>query len=303
MISIFGYYEYFYEVAQSGSMSAAASRLHITQPALSRSISNLEAELKCSLFKRNTKGVTLTHQGMILFETVKQSRSLLDEARVRIEGTIERETFLAATIGSGNDLATFVLLPWLKSFKREFSNIAITIHDARSMEIIQAISDETVDLGLLHIRVENSSLEFYNMFDMDYCLIGGSDYRHTTAAGELALSQLSRYPIITLLCNSVKRQNIDSFLNRHGIFIEPAYEVSNSALLMQMVEANMGLAIIPRLFAKNKLDSGSLIEIKTDIPLPSDTAWMVWKKNRPMSAAVTSLMNHLRTVSAMMRKN
>ena len=110
----------FFGVASCGSITNAAQQLHVSQPAVSKAMANLESQLQCKLFVRSTKGVTLTEQGQILFETVKQSYFLLNTAKAKIL-ELSKESQPQVGIGAGNDITTFVVLPWLNSFKKKAS--------------------------------------------------------------------------------------------------------------------------------------------------------------------------------------
>ena len=72
-------YHIFYTVARTGSISHSSRELYISQPAISKAIQKLEQNLDTILFKRSSRGVTLTPDGELLFEKVKEALSLLDE--------------------------------------------------------------------------------------------------------------------------------------------------------------------------------------------------------------------------------
>ena len=80
MIENLNYYRIFFAVAEAGSVSKAAERLFISQPAVSKSVSLLEKELKCRLFDRSRKGVNLTNEGRTLYEHLKTAFKSISEA-------------------------------------------------------------------------------------------------------------------------------------------------------------------------------------------------------------------------------
>ena len=105
-------YYIFYAVARHGNISRAAEELFISQPAISKGIHKLEGTLGTRLFKRNSRGVTLTEDGELLFQYVEEAFASLDTA----EKLLERRQQLGIShlrVGASTTLCKYVLLPFL----------------------------------------------------------------------------------------------------------------------------------------------------------------------------------------------
>ena len=119
-------YRVFYAVAKTGNISHAAKELFISQPAISKSISKLEENLGVTLFKRSSRGVTLTIEGQVLFNHVSLAFNTLDRGENELR-RIKNFNIGQIRFGASNILCKNILLPYLKDFVRECPHIRILI--------------------------------------------------------------------------------------------------------------------------------------------------------------------------------
>ena len=289
----FAYFEYFFEVASYGSITGAGLQLHVTQPALSKAIANLEEQYHCRLLNRTPKGVTLTEQGEVLFKCIKQSYLLLSTAKSKIH-ELNDCRMPEVSIGAGNDITSYFVLSWLRTFKKKYPNTVIKISEARSLDIIKAVKQGEVDIGLQHTRVHESSLEFFKLLESDYCVVVGDAFRFLSGPSAVSLKKLVDFPFILFPSQSVKRKHLDAFFRLHNISIKPRYEAGNASLLIQMAQSNMGVAIIPRHFVADKLRTRLLHEVELKEEMPRDQVWLTWKENNELTSSATNLLRHFR---------
>ena len=109
------YYRVFYETARFQSFSASAEHLYISQSAISQSIRQLEKDLGVQLFVRTRKGVSLTHEGQILFSKVESAINAIEQG----ESQLEKLRHLEAgeiTIAAGDTITSYFLLDYLEKF-------------------------------------------------------------------------------------------------------------------------------------------------------------------------------------------
>ena len=117
-------YYIFHTVAEKGNISQAAKELFISQPAISKSISRLERSMNTTLFKRSSRGVTLTPEGKILYEYVEQAFLTIKTG----EDTLARRQSLGISqlrIGVSSTLCKYVLLPYLQRFIKAYPHVRI----------------------------------------------------------------------------------------------------------------------------------------------------------------------------------
>ena len=119
-------YRIFYAVARAGNISRAAKELFISQPAISKSISKLEESLGMALFIRNSRGVSLTAEGQVLFQHVEAAFEALERGENELK-QIQNLHIGQLKIGVSNTLCKYILLPYLKGFIAQYPHVRILI--------------------------------------------------------------------------------------------------------------------------------------------------------------------------------
>ena len=144
-------YRVFKEVAEVGNITAAAQALYISQSAVSQSIKQLENDLQTRLFSRNSRGVTLTAEGKMLYEYVRSAMGLLETGEEKLSQTRELQMG-QLVIGASDTVTSQFLLPYLDGFHREHPAIHIQIISGRSHKVLGLLRSGKVDiLSLIHI--------------------------------------------------------------------------------------------------------------------------------------------------------
>lgn len=162
---------YFLTVAKEQSFTKAAEQLHITQPTLSRQLTNFEDELGVNLFDRKGKHITLTDEGVLLkrraLEMINLEERTLEELRVSdevVNGTI--------TIGCGEFSAIETLAKICKVFKERYSLVQIAIHTATADTIYEMMRKGLVDIGLFMEPVDTEGLDYRRIIKSDIWVVG-----------------------------------------------------------------------------------------------------------------------------------
>ena len=148
MISNLNNYVIFYTVAKAGNISKAANQLYISQPAISKSISKLEAELGTALFARSSKGVTLTEEGQVLYEYVERAFDSLNMGEENLKNYKELGIGHLRIVFS-TSLCKLILLDYLKDFIKENPNIKFIIDCHSTLNTIKLLKNDDIDIGLI----------------------------------------------------------------------------------------------------------------------------------------------------------
>ena len=141
-------YRIFYTVASLGNISKAADKLFISQPAISKSISNLEKGLGVILFSRTSKGVSLTEEGEILYQHIGNAFDSINQAEDEIK-KIHDLGIGQLKIGVSTSLCKHILLDYLKDFIDENPHIKVTIRCHSTRNTLNLLADGKIDLGLI----------------------------------------------------------------------------------------------------------------------------------------------------------
>ena len=284
-------YRVFYTVAKSGSLTKAAEELYISQPAVSRSIKQLETQLGVSLFTRTHRGMTLSAQGgKVIFNEVERALSLLNEAENRIEEMKNSATGVIR-IGASDTIFEYFLADRIVEFHNRFPTVKFELTADFTPDTIEKLKADKCDVAFVNLPISpDPDLKLYgNCMRLNDVFVVGEKYKEL-AEKTVSLTELKEYPLILMDQNTVARRSIEGFLSSLGVDLQPSIEVGSWDLMKRLVLRGMGIGIIPREYATSQLENGSLFEIKTDPMLPVRSVGMLLPKNAPISYALHSFI-------------
>ena len=284
-------YRVFYTVAKSGSLTKAAEELYISQPAVSRSIKQLETQLGVSLFTRTHRGMALSAQGgKVIFNEVERALSLLNEAENRIEEMKNSATGVIR-IGASDTIFEYFLADKIVEFHERFPAVKFELTADFTPDTIEKLKADKCDVAFVNLPISpDPDLKLYgNCMRLNDVFIVGEKYKELVGK-TVSLSELKKYPLILMDENTVSRQSLDGFLSSLGVDFKPSIEVGSWDLMKRLVSRGMGVGVIPREYAASQLQSGALFEMKTDLALPVRSVGMLLPKNAPVSYALHSFI-------------
>ena len=284
-------YRVFYTVAKSGSLTKAAEELYISQPAVSRSIKQLETQLGVSLFTRTHRGMTLSAQGgKVIFNEVERALSLLNEAENRIEEMKNSATGVIR-IGASDTIFEYFLADKIVEFHERFPAVKFELTADFTPDTIEKLKADKCDVAFVNLPISpDPDLKLYgNCMRLNDVFVVGEKYKEL-AENPVSLTDLKNYPLILMDQNTVARRSLSNFLSSLGVDLQPSIEVGSWDLMKRLVLRGMGVGVIPREYAASQLQNGSLFEIKTDPTLPVRSVGMLLPKNAPISYALHSFI-------------
>ena len=148
MISNLEYYKVFYHVAECKSLTLAAVRLSISQPAVSQSVRQLEREVGAKLFVRTSKGVKLTPEGELLFSYVSKGYVQMETGEKKLAQMMNLELG-ELHIGASDMTLRFYLLPYLEQFHEKYPNIRVVVSNAPTPETLCYLQEGKIDFGVV----------------------------------------------------------------------------------------------------------------------------------------------------------
>ncbi|WP_309120661.1 LysR family transcriptional regulator [Paenibacillus sp.] len=285
------WYRVFSEAAKTGSLTGAAERLHITQPAVSHTLKQLETALGAALFFRTAKGVRLTAEGEALFGCVQQALGMV-EAGERTVADMRQLTRGEVHIGASDTLCKHFLLPYLEKFHRDYPEIRIHVTNRTTPETIALLKEGAIDFGIVNLPAADPKVDFRGSASIRDILVGRPD-DDAVAQAPLALEQLASYPLLMLEPGGSTRRFLDDFALRRGIRLRPEFELGSIDLLAQFASSGLGLAFVPRQYVEAELRDGRLVEIALDPPLPERRVGIATLRGVPLSTAAKRLLELL----------
>jgi DNA-binding transcriptional LysR family regulator len=277
----------FHAAAETGSLTAAAERLMISQSAVSRQISTLEEDLGVSLFQRHARGLRLTEQGRILQHTTDgmTERVLLAEALLRDS---RDKPFGGLRITAPVAFGSIWLTPRLIHFRENYPDIILhLLVTDRSFDLTKLEADCALRLG----QPSQQNLIQRKLFTFDQSLYASRSY--ITKYGSPAnLDELDDHPIILYGATGVM-SNVD-WLERLGRdnarAREPAMTIDNIYALMKAVQSGVGIAGLPDYVAA---DNPELVRILPDITGPSFDLYFAYSEELRRSKRVQAFSDFL----------
>ena len=251
------------------SFSRAAKELGVSQSAISQSIKQLEGELKMPLFVRTTKSVAFTPEGKELFDTVAKAFSI------------------AAT----DTLCRHFLLPYFHKWQLQENQIGLHIINRPSPDCVEMVINKEVQLAVVNdyegLR-SNTQLEVTTLASIQDIFVGGHEYK---GAGFFDQGRLLSEPMLLLQKGTASRTFFDEVT--HGACSKPRFELSSVDVLLDLVEINMGIAMLPSNVVQEKMQEGTVVKIDTDIPVPTRDIVLVRSRLVPQSEGAARFTNLL----------
>lgn len=281
-------YKVFYTVGRCGTVSGAAGNLHVSQPAVSKSIRKLEDLTGCVLFARSSKGVTLTTEGQLLFEYVRNGFEHLQNGE-RILKKIREKGQGVVKVGISNTLCRYYFLPHLEAFHQKYPGIKITIVNRTSPETLKLLERGLIDFGLISIPRERAPFVYRELVTIQDAFVAGK--RFPELQGTVPLHTLSRYPVMLLEKDNVTRSLIDAYLDENGVALQPEIEIGSMEFLIEFARIGIGIALVIRNFVEEELRQGLLREIQVKPAMPPRKIGIVMPKNLPLSIAAGTFID------------
>lgn len=290
-------YRVFYAVAKCGSLTRAADRLFISQPAVSQAIKQLEGQLGVSLFHRTHRGMELSPQGgRIIFEQVEEALRLLEQAESEL---LKLNTTATGTIKIGATDAIFsnILVDKIVGYNAEYPAVKIELITGTTPETLSQIKQNKCDVGFINLPLEDKEVQLLGtVAHLSDCFVAGQKFA-SLHGKTLALSDLQHYPLLMIENNTVARRAFTAFTQSVGVALNPDIEVENWDLMLKFVRCGMGVGCVPREYAKDFLESGELFEVNVSPALPVRGVAIAIPKNVPMQYALKKFIDSFKIIS------
>ncbi len=284
------YYKVFYYVATYGSLTIAAEHLHVSQPAVSQSLRQLEGALSIKLFRRVSKGVQLTREAAVLYEYVKRAFNELEAGEFKLKEIMDLEEG-EVRIGASDMTLQFFLLPYLEAFHEKYPNIKITVTNAPTPETVENLRNHLVDFGVVSTPFEAPDfISQRKVKEIEDTFVAGRRYlrlRNKT----LEFEELETLPLVALEKGTSTRACMDSFLAENGVEIKPEFELATSDMIVQFALKNMGIGCVVKDFAKPYIDDGTLFELRFSKLIPKRNFSIITDNRSEMSKASAKLLD------------
>ncbi len=258
----------FYTVARLLSFTKAADALHMTQPAVTFQIRQLEEYFDTRLFDRTHNRISLTDAGQRVYEFADRIFRLYGEMENAVR-KMTGEVSGVLLIGASTTIAEYMLPSLLGGFKSEYPDVNIQLKVSNTEGIVSMVEDNTIDLGVVEAPVSNKNLA------VEVCrhdqLVAIVPLDHPLAARERVMSaELLDYPYISREEGSGTREVIEEYLagvGLNGDDLKTCMELGSPEAIKRAVEVGMGMSVISRAMVLKELKLSTLRAVPLDPPL------------------------------------
>ncbi len=285
-------YRVFKEVAEAGNITAAAQTLFISQSAVSQSIKQLEAELQTRLFARNSRGVTLTADGRMLYEYVRSAMGLLETGEEKLSQSRDLQMG-HLTIGASDTVTSQFLLPYLDRFHRQYPAIHIQIISGRSHKVLGLLQSGKVDIAFASTPQEGASLETFPCLATHSIFVAGAEYP-CDFDHVYTLEEIARFPLILLERKASSRLYLEKYFLQNGLHLNPEIELGARSLLVDLAAIGFGVAGVTEEFVRRERESGRLRKLRTSFDIPPRSVDLCVLRDVPLTSAAQRFSDFIR---------
>ena len=295
----FKQFRYFEALARHGHFGRAAEACAITQPALSMQIKALEEELGGVLFERNRRQVRLTSFGEEIASRTRDILRSLDDlegyARASRGGLVGR-----LRIGIIPTVAPYLLPGLVADLTRFHDGLDLHVRETMTPKLVQELNEGRLDMAIVALPVSESSLTETPLFTEDFVLVRPGRDEGKPVPSREALREMR---LLLLEEGHCFRDQALSFCNKtaHAAHPRDLLDASSLSTLVQMVEAGLGVTLIPEMAVAVETRSASVSAARFKDPQPSRTIGMVWRNKSPLVKQLLQITEVIRRSAAASR--
>ena len=245
----------FVEVARTGSVSRAADRLFLTQPALTARIQRLEADLQARLFHRTPRGMRLTEAGEAFLPYAVRALENLADGR-QLVNAFERGGAGRRTLGAAPALSTYVLPAILRRFRVSHPRVHVAVRTGHSEEVLELVRREQVDLGLVR-ALRHPEIVSTPLYEDRLVLVCEPGHRFA-ARGRIRLEEMGEEQLVQFDRTSSYTELTNALFRDAGVRPQGTMELDNIDSAKKMVQEGFGVALLPQTAVAHELEAGLL---------------------------------------------
>lgn len=269
-------------VADLGSISRAADRLNIVQPALSRQIRLLEAELGVVLFERHGRGVSITPIGQEVLDHAVRILAELDSIRHTVEDG--RTSFRGMVrIGTTPTVADIVTVPLMQQIRQQHPDLAIRFSSAFTGYLLDWLKRGDLDIVVSYDPPPTRSLRVRPVMIEELYLVAPGGV--LSAERPVAFAELADQELVLPSPRHGLRAVFDECARKAGISFNHVIEADSFAAMVDLTRAGFGATILPVAPIHGALSSGQLSATRLIDPVPERKLVVCYSADRPVSPA------------------
>lgn len=282
----------FLAVAKLRHFRRAADSLHLTQPAVSRHIAELESELEVKLFDRNTREVVPTEAGRYLHSAIERVLDELEGVLAHVHSENKRRHG-KVRVASVPTLSATLMPSCIAACAERYPQLTVQLHDQVQTLVLESVRGGEVDFGVTVEPADAEAFDSETIMHDPFVLVCRRD--HVLAArAQVAWKKLKGQPLVLLDYASGSRRLIDRQLSHHAIDALVVQQTGHTHTAFSMVEAGLGVTITPGLSTASL--PASLVALSLT-PVARRAITLIRRRHRSLSPVAELVWSQVRTTA------
>lgn len=281
---------YFIAIVEERKISAAAERLHISQPPLSQHLKTMEEELGSKLVERSGKYFEVTEAGKALYKYALRMTQLMEEAKMEVR-EVGNGVNGRLTIGI-NTFSVIELPEILHQFRKQYPKVTYKIQQNESSHLCKLVRDRIVELAIIRLPLDLDNLSVLHLHSEPFYFITSRKWQPEN--NEVSLAEIQNFPLILpstegLGVHYLIKEAFSKFQLQPNII----GECSDITLLLDLISSDFGASIVPETILKRH--KGYPIHAhKISRNILSASVGLIWLKNHYLSKAAQNFVDLLK---------
>ena len=252
----------FCHVAKHLSFTRAADHLHISQPAVSKHIKELENHFSVRLFHREGNKIFLTEEGEILYESAREIFDIYNRAEFKLK-QLKNKSAGVLRVGASTTMTMYIIPPVLSKFKQRYPDVSLTWINGNSEKIETALLNKEIDLGIVEGRRHSKDIKYVDML-RDELIVVAHTGQPLASIKKVPLAKLPEVPLVLREKGSGTREIFEYALKEAGFELNKLQiilELGSTESIKSYLEHVDALAIMSRRAVEKELKSGTFTVI------------------------------------------
>lgn len=278
---------YLLAVADHGNFTRAAEALHVSQPALSQQIKQLESNMGVQLFDRSGRSVMPTDAGRVYLEHARRSLRELDAGQRALKDVSDLSRG-QLRLGVTPTFSEYLVAPLIDRFTALYPGVAIILTEMSLEQITEGLLNDAFDLAIGFTGHHGPEIDSQPLFDEKLCLVMADPLPHGRAT--LTLAHLQELRFALLAPGFATRMLVDAWCQAQGFTPNIVLEANSIAILLKVVTQGRMATILPDAIVREQTQ---LREVQLNPSLPGRTVALLRRKNGYQSAAASAFVKLL----------
>ena len=280
----------FAKVVQLKSITKAAQELHMSQPALSIQIKNLQDQFDIPLTEVVGRKLYITDFGMELYqiaERILHEVSTIDYKTMAYKGQLTGRLIISV-VSTGK----YVMPYFLNKFLRQNEGVDLLMDVTNKLSVLKSLQNNEVDFALVSVLPDNMKVNEEVLTDNELYLIGSR--KQKIESKPITKNEISKMPLIFREEGSGTRYVMETYFKKHNMQVRKKMELTSNEAVKQAVIAGLGNSIMPLIGLREGLLNGDLKIIPT-VGFPIKSKWrLIWLKEKKLSPVAESYIEYIK---------